>query len=136
VSVNSIGPYSGNPEHRDEQVKPSGDERGLFPKTLLPSWIKKSKGNSKAGSLRKRRKYEMHKVLRPSPKAESRNPIMGNAMHLIWPNDRVLLIHPPIPLILRALRKFEKEGCTAVVVVPDWKGQIWTPLLKECQSKS
>jgi hypothetical protein len=55
---------------------------------------------------------------------------MGNAMHLIWPSDRVLLIHPPIPLILKALRKFEKEGSTAVVVVPDRKGQIWTPLLK------
>jgi hypothetical protein len=55
---------------------------------------------------------------------------MGNAMHLIWPSDRVLLIHLPIPLILKALRKFEKEGNTAVVIVLDWKGQIWTPLLK------
>jgi hypothetical protein len=55
---------------------------------------------------------------------------MGNAMHLIWPSDRVLLIHHPIPLILKALRKFEREGKVAVVVVPDWKGQIWTPLLK------
>jgi hypothetical protein len=55
---------------------------------------------------------------------------MGNAMHLIWPDDRVLLIHPPIPLILQALRKFEREGKEAVLIVPDWKGQIWTPLLK------
>jgi hypothetical protein len=56
---------------------------------------------------------------------------MGNAMHLIWPDDRVLLIHPPIPLILQALRKFEREGKEAVLIVPDWKGQIWTPLLKK-----
>jgi hypothetical protein len=56
---------------------------------------------------------------------------MGNVMHLIWPDDKVLLIHPPIPLILPALRKFEREGKEAVLVVPDWKGQIWTPLLKK-----
>jgi hypothetical protein len=56
---------------------------------------------------------------------------MGNAMHLIWPDDRVLLIHPPIPLILQALRRFEREGKEAILIVPDWKGQIWTPLLKK-----
>jgi hypothetical protein len=56
---------------------------------------------------------------------------LGNAMHLTWPCDRVLLIHPPIPLILQALRKFEREGKEAVLVVPDWKGQIWTPLLRK-----
>jgi hypothetical protein len=53
---------------------------------------------------------------------------MGNAMHLIRLDDRVLLIHPPIPLILQALRKFEREGREAILIVPDWKGQIWTPL--------
>jgi hypothetical protein len=55
---------------------------------------------------------------------------MDNAMRLIWPNDKVLLIHPPIPLILQALRKFQREGKEAILIVPDWKGQIWTPLLK------
>jgi hypothetical protein len=64
-------------------------------------------------------------ALRTKPKVGTE--FMGNAMHLIW---KVLLIHPPIPLILKTLRKLEKEGSTAVVVVPDWKGQIWTPLLK------
>jgi hypothetical protein len=54
----------------------------------------------------------------------------GNATHLIWMDDRILLIHPPIPLILQALRKFEREGREAVLIVPYWKGQIWTPLLK------
>jgi hypothetical protein len=43
----------------------------------------------------------------------------------------VLLIHLPIPLILKALSKFEGEGREAVLIVPDWKGQIWTPLLKK-----
>jgi hypothetical protein len=42
-----------------------------------------------------------------------------------------LLIHPPIPLILQALRKFEREGKEAVLIVLDWKGQIWTPLLRK-----
>jgi hypothetical protein len=58
---------------------------------------------------------------------------MGNAMHLIWPSDKVLLMHPPIPLILQALRKFEREGKEAVLIVPDWRGQIWTPLVKGYQ---
>jgi hypothetical protein len=64
------------------------------------------------------------------PKQKVGTEFIGNAMHLIWPSDRVLLIHPPIPLILKALRKFEREERVAVVVVPDWKGQICTPLLK------
>jgi hypothetical protein len=55
---------------------------------------------------------------------------MGNAMHLFWQKNSLLLLHPPIPLILRSLQKFEREGKVAVLVVPDWKGQIWTPIVK------
>jgi hypothetical protein len=65
------------------------------------------------------------------PSQKNGTMFMGNAMHLIWLSNIVLLIHPPIPLILKALRKFEREGKEAVLIVPDWKGQIWTPLLKK-----
>jgi hypothetical protein len=40
------------------------------------------------------------------------------------------IIHHPIPLIMKSLRKFEEEGEHAVLIVPDWKGQPWSPLLK------
>jgi hypothetical protein len=73
-------------------------------------------------------KYTRFCALLPSQKIGTE--FMGNAMHLIWPDNKVLLIHPPIPLILKALRKFEREGKEAVLIVPGWKGQIWTPLLK------
>jgi hypothetical protein len=65
------------------------------------------------------------------PSQKNGTEFMGNAMHLIWTNNLVLLIHPPIPLILKPLKKFEREGREAVLIVPDWKGQIWTPLLKK-----
>jgi hypothetical protein len=68
-------------------------------------------------------------ALRPSQRIGTE--FMGNAMHLIWTNDMVLLIYPPISLILKALRKFEREGKEAVLIVLDLKGQIWTPLLKK-----
>jgi hypothetical protein len=51
-----------------------------------------------------------------------------NPMHLLWEKDKVLL--PPIPLIVRILQKFEREGSVGVMIAPDWKSQIWTPILK------
>jgi hypothetical protein len=39
------------------------------------------------------------------------------------------LIHPPIPLLLRCLRKVEEEGVKEVMIVPHWKGQSWNHLL-------
>jgi ribonuclease HI len=43
-----------------------------------------------------------------------------------WP-----LIHPPIPLILKCLRKLKEERGKGVVVLPAWKGQVWTSLLHD-----
>jgi hypothetical protein len=36
------------------------------------------------------------------------------------------LIYPPIPLILKSIQKFTKEGKRAIMIVPKWKVQ--TPL--------
>jgi hypothetical protein len=60
---------------------------------------------------------------------------MGNAMHLFWPKNNVLLLNPPIPLLLRSLQKFEREGKVAVLIAPDWNCQIWTPILKRLSVK-
>jgi hypothetical protein len=39
-----------------------------------------------------------------------------------------ILIHPPIPLILK-VQKFAKEGTKAIIIVQKWKGQLRSELL-------
>jgi hypothetical protein len=46
------------------------------------------------------------------------------------------LIHPPIPLILKCLRKLKEEGGRGVVILPAWKGQVWANLLHQMMIKS
>jgi hypothetical protein len=45
------------------------------------------------------------------------------------------LIHPPIPLIFRCLRKVEEEQVRGVMIVPAWRGQPWTNLLQRMTIK-
>jgi hypothetical protein len=40
------------------------------------------------------------------------------------------LIHPPIPLIVRCLRKLQEEEGKGVMILPAWKGQVWTNLIE------
>jgi hypothetical protein len=44
--------------------------------------------------------------------------------------DEVLLLHPPLNLIFRTLRKVEQVRAKGVIILPDWKGQVWAPLLQ------
>jgi hypothetical protein len=56
---------------------------------------------------------------------------VGNAFNMEWKNFKPFL-HPPIPLIFRTLKKFQREANQrALFVAPDWQGQYWSPLLKE-----
>jgi hypothetical protein len=73
----------------------------------------------------------MYKVLCPSPVPEERDDVHGECNAPDLAERQSIINTSPIPLILKALRKFEREGKEAVLVVPDWKGQIWTPLLKK-----
>jgi hypothetical protein len=41
------------------------------------------------------------------------------------------LIHPPIPLLLRCLRKVREEKVKGVVILPAWQGQVWSAMLNE-----
>jgi hypothetical protein len=39
------------------------------------------------------------------------------------------LIHPPVPLILRSVRKVIQDRVRGVMIVPKWTGQVWNALL-------
>jgi hypothetical protein len=56
---------------------------------------------------------------------------LGNALRLNWANIKgPILLHPPIPLLLRVLKKFKEEGKIAILIAPAWKGQVWSDLLE------
>jgi hypothetical protein len=57
-----------------------------------------------------------------------------DALGMEWKNF-FPLIHPPIPLILRCLRKVEEEGVRGVMILPEWKGQSWNHLLSSLITK-
>jgi hypothetical protein len=52
-----------------------------------------------------------------------------DAFSQVW-SDFFYLIHPPIPLILRCLRKIIQDRTEAVMIVPAWQGQPWNALLR------
>jgi hypothetical protein len=81
--------------------------------------------NRKAASKRLVRDYCA--IRRPDPR--HMEGYKGNAWDLHWSTLRAWL-HPPIPLITRVLRKCQEDRIErAMILVPNWKGQPWTPLL-------
>jgi ribonuclease HI len=58
----------------------------------------------------------------------SDNTDVRDALSIPW-DGMLPLVHPPIPLIGKCLRKILAENCTAVFVLPFWKGQSWNSLL-------
>jgi hypothetical protein len=74
-------------------------------------------------------------IISCSTKPSKRRGYNGDAFQISWENIPAV-IHPPIPLILRALRKFQREATLpAILLVPDWIGQTWSPLLNELSVK-
>jgi hypothetical protein len=50
---------------------------------------------------------------------------VGNALRLNWKNIKgPVLLHPPIPLLLKVLKKFKEEGKIVILIAPAWKGQV------------
>jgi hypothetical protein len=45
-------------------------------------------------------------------------------------DDPSFPLHPPIPLIQKTLQKFQQECSLGIIILPDWKGRIWSPLLQ------
>jgi hypothetical protein len=55
-----------------------------------------------------------------------------NALRIDWRKFVYpMLLHPPIPLILKTIQKFANEGSKAILIVPKWKGQVWSTLVEE-----
>jgi hypothetical protein len=52
-----------------------------------------------------------------------------DAFSMAW-RGTLPLIHPPIPLLLRCLRKVQEEQVRGVVIAPAWRGQPWSHLLQ------
>jgi ribonuclease HI len=58
-----------------------------------------------------------------------------NAFSMAW-RGFLPLIHPPIPLILRCLRKVAEEKVRGVMIVPHWQGQPWNQMLRAMTVKA
>jgi ribonuclease HI len=62
------------------------------------------------------------------------NAVGRDAMQQDW-LTKLGLLHPPIPMLVRCLEKVRREQARAVLVLPAWYGQLWTPLLQEMSEK-
>ncbi|KAA6314222.1 MAG: hypothetical protein EZS28_055621 [Streblomastix strix] len=51
-------------------------------------------------------------------------------MRVSW-EEEFALIHPPIPMVSRVIRKIVEERAQGIVIVPHWPGQLWWRQLKE-----
>lgn len=43
----------------------------------------------------------------------------------------LVLIYSSIPLILKSLQKFTIEKKRAIIIVPSWKRQVWSEMIKK-----
>jgi hypothetical protein len=77
--------------------------------------------------------YSMNKQkpLYCTPKRD-RNALARDAMSLRnWSELGVCLVHPPIPMIVRSLEKIRQDRAMAIVIAPNWPGQIWSKNLRQ-----
>jgi ribonuclease HI len=56
-----------------------------------------------------------------------------DGLRMPWDHE-VLLLHPPPALILPTIKRMIAERPTAVLIIPDWRGQSWFPLLETLQA--
>jgi hypothetical protein len=64
-------------------------------------------------------------------KSSGKRRYIDDAFHISWRNIPAFL-HSPVSLILCTLRKFQRDSTLpAILFVPDWISQSWSPLLSE-----
>ncbi|KAH7832046.1 uncharacterized protein MONOS_400 [Monocercomonoides exilis] len=61
------------------------------------------------------------------------SPVCEDGLQHPWEGETVLA-HPPIPLIVPVLMKAIKEKARVLLLMPDWKGQIWEPILNRMRT--
>jgi ribonuclease HI len=76
-------------------------------------------------ACRRNRQHEQYCTLQNDRKAAGRD-----ALQQDWSTKQGLM-HPPIPLLTRCLEKVSREHASAVLVLPAWRGQLWTPMLQK-----
>jgi ribonuclease HI len=69
-----------------------------------------------------------------SLKRDDPNTVAVDGFRADWRNE-VVLLHPPPNLILPTIRKAMEEQARGVLVVPEWKGQPWFPLLETLSTR-
>jgi hypothetical protein len=69
-------------------------------------------------SAKEKEKEKENRLLKKIPETNR----LGNTFQIKWSGMNPI-IHSPIPLIMKSLRKFEEEGQLSVLIIPDWKGQ-------------
>ncbi|KAA6381327.1 MAG: hypothetical protein EZS28_023145 [Streblomastix strix] len=76
-------------------------------------------------AARNNAKHSRYYTLGKDKKAEGRDSMR------VSQEEEFALIHPPIPIISRVIRKIIEEKARGIMIVPNWPGQIWWTDLKE-----
>jgi hypothetical protein len=58
------------------------------------------------------------------------NALGRNAFNVRWNQFTLPLLHPPLPLLPKVLRRLEQEKMTAILIAPLWSRQPWSALLR------
>jgi ribonuclease HI len=53
-----------------------------------------------------------------------------NAFHMNWAEFKLPLLHPPICLIPKVLKRLQQEKMQAILVIPAWDSQPWSQILE------
>ncbi|KAA6371021.1 MAG: putative Transposon Tf2-6 polyprotein, partial [Streblomastix strix] len=61
---------------------------------------------------------------------QDKEAVARDAFSISWAREQPI-IHPPIPLIGRCLKRVLQERIQALIITPKWEGQYWWPLLQQ-----
>jgi ribonuclease HI len=81
--------------------------------------------------------------LQPEEDAFATTPYLRSDITVEHPRDALrtpwrgkkLYLHPPLHLVMKTIAKAIKEEVKAILIVPDWKAQPWSPMLRQVEGK-
>jgi ribonuclease HI len=71
-------------------------------------------------------KHEVFWSLRRSPRATGRDAFLCQ-----WSRYSLPLLHPPIPLIPKVLKRLQQERMRAIIILPNWRWQPWSRVMTQ-----